>query len=90
MLDKKKKTFEEMTSDERLQAIRKMSDDGLYYIRDNKNIELSPEELAAIENELDKRVNKLNKLQKGLNAISVMSLVVLGAIELIGHSSDNK
>lgn len=89
MFGKTKKSFEDMTSEERLQAICKMSHEGLCYLKYGRNVKLSPKELEAIDNEFDKREKKSDKIEKGAGILSIMGLLIVGAVELITHSSNN-
>jgi hypothetical protein len=81
-----KKVLEEMTADERMQKIPKMSYDELCYLLEVKHI-LTPQELEAVYSELERRDGRIDKFSKVGKVISVASLLIVGAIDLFGNLS---
>lgn len=79
------KKTELLTTEEKLRAVRKMSDDELIYM-ENKQ-ELSSEQRKIITDERDRRSNKLDKASKVLGVTSIVAGLVFGAIDLICNSS---
>lgn len=89
MHSKRKKQLEEMTVEERLEKIHKMSTKDLNYLLhlDSNNV-LSAKELEAIYNEKDRRSNRQDKVLKVSNVAAVTGAALLGILHLIGNSSD--
>ena len=73
-----KKVLEEMTADERMQKIPKMSYDELCYLLEVKQ---------AVYSELERRDGRIDKFSKVGKVISVASLLIVGAIDLFGNLS---
>lgn len=91
MNSKRKKQLEEMTAEERLEKIHKMSKKDLDYLLelDNSDNVLSPKELEAIYSEVDKRIDRSYKNIKALSITGVTLALLSGAFDLlIGNSSD--
>ena len=84
MHNKEKKVLEEMTADERMQKIPKMSHDELSYLL---GVKLTPEELEAVYRELERQDDRRNKFSKVGKVISVASLLFGCAIDLFGNLS---
>lgn len=86
MLSKEKKVLEEMTADERMQKIPKMSHNELCYLLEVKHI-LTPKELEAVYSELERQEDRSDKFSKVGKVFSVAGLLFVGAINLFGNLS---
>lgn len=86
MHSKEKKVLEEMTADERMQKIPKMSQNELRYLLEVKHI-LTTKELEAVYSELERRDDRSDKLSKVGRVLSVAGLLFVGAIDLFGNLS---
>ncbi len=85
-VQQEKKVLEEMTADERMQKIPKMSYDELCYLVEVKHI-LTPKELEAVYSEMERQDNRSDKFSKVGKVLSVASLLIVGAIDLFGNLS---
>ena len=86
MFGEKKKLFKEMTTEEKLKAVRKMSSDELYCLLDMQ--ELSLKEQKAVIDELNRRDNKNDKTSKAVGVTAIIAALALGAVELISRSAE--
>lgn len=86
MHSERKKVLEEMTVEERMQKIPKMSQDELYYLLEVYDI-LTAMELEAVYSELDKRKGRIDKAGKVTGVMSVACALIVGVIGLFGNSS---